>query len=155
MQLPVTFLVALASALTVTATPVTNAKRACQTTVPRGPIPRTIAVSKRASPPSSSPATVSFSVPGGVVGPCSLVASLPAGYPISTSGNPQLNFIALDGPATGSIVGTATLAAGEFRTINSFSCRPSMGFRLEIAGVEGSVRFEQTEHAGLFLTYNC
>lgn len=154
MQLPITFFVAIASALTATATPITS-KRTCNVTPPTGPLPRTIAVSKVSSPPSSSPAEVSFAIPDNVVGPCSLTVKFPAGYPISQTGQSQLNFIALDGPATGSIVGTATLTPGGSATINSFSCRPSIGFRLEIAGEQGSVRYKQTTSAGLFMTYNC
>ncbi|KAK1770948.1 hypothetical protein QBC33DRAFT_511752 [Phialemonium atrogriseum] len=157
MQLPITILAALTAALSATATPL--AKRACQTTYPVAGLPLPISVSRTATPPSSQPATVSFSIPAGARGPCSLVLAFPAGYPVATTGSSQVDVVALDGPAAGAVVGTVALASlpGEaiVRTVNSFSCRPELSFRLQIAGAEGSVAFTEVEGAGLFVTYDC
>jgi hypothetical protein len=148
MHLPTLLLTLLPTTLAATI----PSRRACTTLT--SPVP--ISLSK---PSSSSPSTsqiLTFSPPASAAGPCSLLATFPAGYPIASSGATQVNVVAVDGPAAGALVGTVTFVAGERRTINSFACRPEMKFRLELAGPgAGSVQFAQVNGAGVVLTYGC
>ncbi|KAK4168015.1 hypothetical protein QBC43DRAFT_229546, partial [Cladorrhinum sp. PSN259] len=113
-------------------------------------------------PPSSSPSTG---------GPCTLALSFPANYEIVDSsvqagGQPlPLNFYALDGPAAGSLVGTARLPTflPDQKTrevvrvvVNSFTCREVQSFRIEL-GALGELGFVNDNEAGngLFLEYGC
>jgi hypothetical protein len=103
---------------------------------------------------------ISFTIPPDFPGPCQLEARFPADYPITTSGNGQTNVIAKDGPDPGAVVGTVTFASdeGDGRRIyiNSFACEGVMGYTLELAGTEGTVDFEGSEDAGLFMAVgNC
>jgi hypothetical protein len=50
----------------------------------------------------------------------------------------RVNVYALDGPAAGSLVGTARVTQGAVQTINSFACRPEMCFRLTVADDDGN-----------------
>lgn len=148
MHLP-TLLLLLPTTITLAAT---LPRRACTTLL--SPLP--ISLSKPTASSPSTSQTLVFSPPASAPGPCTLLATFPAGYPISSSGAAQVNVVAVDGPAAGSLVGTVTFAAGERQTINSFACRGEMTFRLEMAGPgSGSVQFAQGEEAGVVLTYGC
>lgn len=103
-------------------------------------------------------ADLSFEIPPAAVGPCSLVVELPANYPILTSGDSQVNVKAVNGPAPGALVGTYTFVQSPdaiFVTIDSFACRPTFEFVLEIAGAEGALSLTEIEGAGIFMTYDC
>ncbi|KAH8892795.1 hypothetical protein GQ53DRAFT_805738 [Thozetella sp. PMI_491] len=135
MQLHTLFLSTLVTAF-VSAAPAAEpeavAKRACTVRYP-DKTPFTVNLN------SSSPtAIVSFTgVPTNVVGPCSLVAQFPANYLIATTGNSQVNFRPLEGPAPNSLVGTYTFAqssTARYNTINSFACRANFNFQLSLAG---------------------
>ncbi|KAK3683394.1 hypothetical protein B0T22DRAFT_246810 [Podospora appendiculata] len=147
-----------ASALTVSASPTPinanthlNTKRTCSVqypalrTSPTQPIPYSIDIS------SSQSVDVGFTMPDDATGPCSLMLSLPE----QISGCAQVNVVALDGPAQGSLVGTTTFAAGSSATINSFACRPQMCYQLQIASGDGSVQFVESQGVGLTMTYDC
>jgi len=146
--------VAAAAAAAASASP-TPARRACGLQYPEAlgfPISFDIT--------SGSPAAISFEIPPGASGPCSLVTQFPAGYPIAATGNPLVNFVALDGPAAGAVVGTTTLGpnpwnADGLTTINSFDCSAVLSFQMEIAEGEGSVAFHEVEGAGIMMTYGC
>jgi hypothetical protein len=103
--------------------------------------------------------TLSFTIPANARGPCSLIATFPAGYHISSTGNAQVNVYDVNGPAAGSLVGTITFASDPYNpkvnTINSFACRPNMKYRLALAGTQGSVDFANGNGAGVAMTYNC
>lgn len=150
MHLPTLLLLLLPTTLTFAAT---LPRRACTTLL--SPLP-SISLSKPSASSPSTSQTLTFSPPASAPGPCTLLASFPAGYPIASTGATQVNVVAVDGPAAGSLVGTVTFAAGERRTINSFACRGEMKFRLEMAGPgAGSVQFAQGGGAGVVLTYGC
>ncbi|KAI1211667.1 uncharacterized protein F4807DRAFT_397892 [Annulohypoxylon truncatum] len=100
--------------------------------------------------PSRSDA-VSFEIPAGSVGPCALVATFPAGYPITSTGSDLVNVTALDGPAAGSLVGALRFRAGTTTVINSFACADVMSYELAIAQGEGEVAFSEVQGAGLFM----
>ncbi|KAI1850612.1 hypothetical protein JX265_004322 [Neoarthrinium moseri] len=143
----------LAAAGLSAATPIVNSRAVCLEQAPASigfPINFSIT-------PTNSP-LVSFNVPPNSVGPCSLVAKFPAGYPITSSGSNLVNVIAVGGPAPGALVGSVRFASSPdqrtFTTINSFACRPYMEFRLEISRDQanpGSVAFQEVQGAGLFL----
>ncbi|KAL1861422.1 hypothetical protein VTK73DRAFT_7124 [Phialemonium thermophilum] len=131
-------------------------KRSCISVFP-APLPQQITIA-RTPAGVSQPVSLTFgTIPSSGWGPCSLVVSLPSGYPLQQQGNTQLNVYATNGPAAGSLVGTTTLVAdGAVHTINSFSCRPSLGFRFEIAGTAaGSVSFTELQGVGFYVTYSC
>ncbi|KAK1835445.1 hypothetical protein QBC39DRAFT_418121 [Podospora conica] len=137
---------------TTIAAAVPAARRACTTLT--SPVP--IALSKASSSSPSTSQVLTFTPPASAAGPCSLLATFPAGYPIASTGAAKVNVFAVGGPSAGSLVGTVTFAAGERRTINSFACRPEMKFRLELAGPgAGSVQVVQAGVAGVVLTYGC
>ncbi|KAK0635763.1 hypothetical protein B0T17DRAFT_56785 [Bombardia bombarda] len=150
-----TILLALTTSLLTTAAPTSNTKRACTTTFPTA----LTSIHLAKNPAINIAQDLSFTVPAGAVGPCSLVATFPAGYAIASSGQTQVNVIDVNGPAPGSIVGTVTFAssatAPTFTTINSFACRASMQYRLALAGTQGAVDFAEGNGAGVALTYNC
>jgi hypothetical protein len=106
--------------------------------------------------PTTKPA-VSFNIPANSVGPCSLVAKFPAGYPITSSGATLVNVRATSGDAAGAIVGTLTFASSPngptFTTINSFACKTVMSYQLELSNTEqaGEVSFQEIQDAGLFM----
>ncbi|KAK3327369.1 hypothetical protein B0T19DRAFT_161376 [Cercophora scortea] len=133
----------------------TNTKRACTVTFPTN----TATIHLAKNPAINIFQDLAFTVPTGAGGPCSLVATFPAGYPIAASGQTQVNVFDVDGPAAGALVGTVTFASSAtsptFVTINSFACRPSMRYRLELAGQQGAVDFAEGGGAGVALTYNC
>ncbi|EON95599.1 hypothetical protein UCRPA7_8913 [Phaeoacremonium minimum UCRPA7] len=155
MQFTTIVLSVLSAAAAVSAAPAQQQKRACEVKYPNAlGFPINFHISKDAT--SNVPNDISFTIPANARGPCSLVYQFPVGTPITTTGNPALNIKALDGPATGSIVGTATFVAdGQLHTINSFACRTTMGFELSIAGEAGSVNFSEVQGTGLWMTYNC
>ncbi|KAK4224865.1 hypothetical protein QBC38DRAFT_484441 [Podospora fimiseda] len=114
---------------------------------------------------------IGFVIPEGTpaTGPCSLIAAFPKNYEVvdtsvGNGGQPLLlNFFALDGPASGSLVGTTRLPTflPSQKTkedveivINSFACRPYQAFRIEL-GETGEVGFLTGEEGGLFLEYGC
>ena len=149
MQLPTLLLTLLA-----TTTLAAPQKRACSITYPIGTT--SISLSKPAPSVPSSTQTIAFTTPANAGGPCSLIATFPAGYPIASAGDARVNVIDVNGPAPGAIVGTVTFAAGETRTINSFACRRDMRYRLELATEgTGSVQFNQAPGAGVAITYSC
>ncbi|KAK0627151.1 hypothetical protein B0T14DRAFT_407375, partial [Immersiella caudata] len=99
-------------------------------------------------------------IPPGSSGPCTLIATFPANFPISSSGNAQVNVIDVNGPVAGAIVGTVTFSSetwGPKKTfINSFGCRPNMQFELELATEgAGSVSFANGNGAGVAITAGC
>ncbi|KAI1778176.1 hypothetical protein F4818DRAFT_288464 [Hypoxylon cercidicola] len=100
--------------------------------------------------PSRSDA-VSFQIPAGAGGPCTLVAKFPAGYPIVSTGADLVNVTALDGPAPGALVGALRFRAGTTTVINSFACRDVMAYELAIAQGDGEVKFSEVQGAGLFM----
>jgi len=162
MQLTTLFLAALTGASLSAAAPAAAAaaagahdKRACTRVFPIG----TTSIHLAKSGGSNTAQNIGFSIPANAGGPCSLVATFPAGYPIASTGNPQVNVIDLNGPAAGSIVGTVTFAsdpgAPTLRTINSFACRPDMQYRLTLAGTAGTVDFAVGNGAGVAMTYSC
>ncbi|KAK3685405.1 hypothetical protein B0T22DRAFT_442582 [Podospora appendiculata] len=148
-------LAALTSALAAAAPAAQHTKRACTVTFPTN----TATIHLAKNPAVNIPQDLAFTVPNGAGGPCSLVATFPAGYPIASSGQTQVNVFDVDGPAAGAIVGTVTFASSAagptFVTINSFACRPSMRYRLELAGTQGAVDFAEGAGAGVAVTYNC
>ncbi|KAK5654870.1 hypothetical protein OQA88_6906 [Cercophora sp. LCS_1] len=155
MQLTALLLTTL-SALTLAA-PSTTDKRACTPRFPAGV--SNIALSKTVGAPSTTQ-NLSWDVPAGAGGPCTLIATFPAGYPIASSGNAQVNVIDVNGPAPGSIVGTVTFAsdpsAPKTTYINSFACRANMQYKLVLATEgAGSVSFAEGNGAGIALTYGC
>ena len=157
MQFSTVLLAALTSALASAAPTTSLPKRSCAVQYPNAlGFPININLAKNAAVDIT--ADLGFTIPNGVVGPCSLVVQFPANYPISASGDSQVNFKAIDGPAPGALVGTYTFqksADAVFATINSFACRPNFDFELELAGAEGAVSFSEIEGAGLYMTYNC
>jgi hypothetical protein len=100
---------------------------------------------------------LTFYPPAGSPGPCSLVAKFPAGYAgISNTGYSLVNVFSIGGPAPGALVGTLRFRSSPseptYVTVNSFSCRQTMSYRLEIAdGNVGSVAFSEVPGAGLFM----
>ncbi|KAI1443514.1 hypothetical protein F5Y02DRAFT_420002 [Annulohypoxylon stygium] len=94
---------------------------------------------------------VSFQIPPNSVGPCALIATFPADYPITSTGSDLVNVTALDGPVAGSLVGALRFRAGTTVTINSFACRDVMSYELAIAQGEGEVKFSEVQGAGLFM----
>lgn len=164
MQFSTLFASVLAGAAAVSASPLKTpmVPRSCQVQPPRGlGYPYNFDISKTISPPSERTNSIAFNLPENAPGPCSLVARFPAGFPIYQSGASSVNVFATDGPAAGSLVGTITFQSDPryetVRTINSFACRPNMGFELKIASQErdGAVSFQQVAGAGLFMEYGC
>ena len=149
------FTALLATALTATLAAAAPSKRSCTVSFPAG----TSQVHLARNAAINIVTDLSFSVPPGSGGPCSLVATFPAGFPIASSGQTQVNVIDKDGPVAGAIVGTVTFAsqpnAPTFVTINSFACRPTMSYTLQLAGTDGAVDFAEGNGAGVALTYNC
>ncbi|KAI0885516.1 uncharacterized protein GGS22DRAFT_161119 [Annulohypoxylon maeteangense] len=94
---------------------------------------------------------VTFQIPPNSVGPCSLIATFPADYPITSTGSDLVNVTAIDGPAAGSLVGTLRFRPGTKTFINSFACRDVMTYELAIALGEGEVKFSEIQGAGLFM----
>ena len=141
------------------ASPYVKRDQGCSVVSPSGGARQNITISRTLN--TTTPARVTFAVPEDAAGPCNLVAGFPKDSEssrnlVTTGGSQQLNVFAEDGPAAGSLVGTATFAAdGARHTINSFECRPQLAFRFEIAGRRGSVRFTQLEDAGLSMNFAC
>lgn len=132
-------------------------KRACTPVFPAGV--SQISLSKAIGAPSTTQ-TLTWEIPPNAGGPCTLIATFPAGYPISSSGNAQVNVIDVNGPSPGSIVGTVTFASDPSgpttRYINSFGCRANMQYRLVLATEgAGSVSFGEGNGAGIGMTYGC
>ncbi|KAI1400063.1 hypothetical protein F4819DRAFT_509669 [Hypoxylon fuscum] len=94
---------------------------------------------------------VSFQIPPNSVGPCTLVAKFPAGYPITSTGSDLVNVAAVDGPAPGALVGALRFRAGTTVVVNSFACRDVMSYELSIAQGDGEVKFSEIQGAGLFM----
>ncbi|KAI1462580.1 hypothetical protein F4805DRAFT_452407 [Annulohypoxylon moriforme] len=94
---------------------------------------------------------LSFQIPPNSVGPCTLIATFPADYPITSTGSDLVNVTAIDGPAPDSLVGALRFRAGTTTTINSFACRDVMTFELAIAQGVGEVAFSEVQGAGLFM----
>ncbi|KAI2469480.1 hypothetical protein F4781DRAFT_217406 [Annulohypoxylon bovei var. microspora] len=92
-----------------------------------------------------------FEIPPNSVGPCTLVATFPAGYPITSTGSDLVNVTAVDGPAAGSLVGALRFRAGGKTFVNSFACRDVMTYELAIALGDGEVAFSEVQGAGLFM----
>ncbi len=132
-----------------------NAKRSCAVAYPAGVSQVHLAL----NPAFNAQQPLTFNIPAGASGPCSLVATFPAGYSIASSGNAQVNVIAVDGPAPGAIVGTTTFAsqpnANTYTTINSFACRPSMSYQLTLVNPYSAVDFAEGNGAGVIMTYDC
>jgi len=155
MQLTTILLTTLTAALTATAAPLEA--RACKAIYPSLNYFRVI----KNAQDGSVPQDVSFDVPAGAGGPCSLVASFPAGQTFWGNSPPvSLNVIDVNGPTPGSIVGTTTFEAGKTATINSFSCRPNMQFQFVVAGNEGFVGYQPPTgpggvNVGVHLTHSC
>ena len=160
MQLTAILATALTAAATVSAGPVKRVT--CQIQYPQAiGFPINYNVSKTINPPTERVDAVTFQVPPNAPGPCSLVASFPAGFPIQQSGASQVNFFATTGSAAGRIVGTITFESDSdepvFRTINSFACEPVMGYEMRIASdsEDGFVAFSEVQGAGLQMLYGC
>ncbi|KAK0652277.1 hypothetical protein B0T16DRAFT_454656 [Cercophora newfieldiana] len=132
-------------------------KRDCTPIFPAG-VPE-ISLAKAIGSPSTSQ-SLTWNIPANSPGPCTLIATFPANYPIASSGNAQVNVIDVNGPAPGSIIGTVTFSSetwGPKKTyINSFACRPNMQYKLVLATEgAGSVRFAEGNGAGVALTVGC
>jgi hypothetical protein len=160
MQVTTLLLGALTAAASVSAGPITA--RSCQVQYPNSlGFPINFNISKTINPPTERPNAIAFTLPPNAPGPCSLVARFPAGYPIQQAGASAINVFAQDGPAPGALVGTITFSSDPnvetVRTINSFACRTTMGFELEIASDEqdGFVAFSEVLGAGLMMEYGC
>ncbi|KAI1104765.1 hypothetical protein F4804DRAFT_306260 [Jackrogersella minutella] len=95
--------------------------------------------------------TISFQIPPNSVGPCTLIAKFPDGYPITSTGSDLVNVTALDGPAAGSLVGALRFRAGGKTYVNSFACADVMTYELAIAQGQGEVKFSEIQGAGLFM----
>ncbi|KAK4451895.1 hypothetical protein QBC34DRAFT_45997 [Podospora aff. communis PSN243] len=147
----------LLTALPALALAAPSTKRDCTPIFPAGV--SQVSLSKAAGSPSTTQ-TLSFNIPPTSSGPCTLIATFPANFPIASSGNPQVNVIDVNGPAAGAIVGTVTFSSetwGPKKTfINSFACRPNMQFKLMLATEdEGSVYFAEGNGAGVAVTAGC
>jgi hypothetical protein len=155
MQFSTLFVAAALSALSLAA-PVE--KRTCTVQFPYGVTQVVIDKSAVANTQQTLPFT---NIPSNAGGPCSLVAKFPAGYAVHTTNNApvQVNVIDVDGPAPGAIVGSVNFVApgaqDSFVTINSFACRPTMTYNLQIAGASGHVDFVEGNGAGVYMTYSC
>lgn len=123
-------------------------------------------------------AFVEFTIPSGSYG-CQLEASFPVNYPITSTGNSQVNVYSTDKalsygkpgqidaswnycPNPVAQVGTIVFKSeswGATRSvINSFQCQEKMTYRLKMStdsAAAGSVQFDQNAGAGLRMVYNC
>jgi hypothetical protein len=121
----------------------------------------------------------SFTIPTGVVGPCTLQFDYQPGHGayVWGTGNPQqINVYAINGPLpgsptwnsveplSGSNVGTFNFPTGDdlnvakVYTINSFVCSSNMNFRFEVANtwsVKGGVYDVEDANSGLRVSYGC
>lgn len=84
--------------------------------------------------PSSSATTGGQAGGQQSTGPCTLTLDL-SSRAARAAGAATVSVYALDGPALGALVGTVRTAAARAGrvTVNSFTCRAQMGFRLEVA----------------------
>ncbi|OCK82943.1 hypothetical protein K432DRAFT_379970 [Lepidopterella palustris CBS 459.81] len=156
----------LSSALLVSAAPTGSESnltpRSCSTAYPESiGFPINYVISQDAGAVNKRDDAISFNnIPEGSYG-CTLEVDFPAGYPITSSGNAQVYVFAEDGPSAGSQVGTVNFASSPVApfkyVINSFTCRPSMSFRMSIGSTTdaGSVAFADTKDAGITMKYNC
>ena len=128
--------------------------RSCSTAYPdSNGFPIDYSISQSANGQSKSDAYVSFSIPPGSYG-CSLTASFPSNYPITSSGNSQ---VYVYDESNGSQVGTVTFTSPMQATVVTAACSEIMQYRLSIGSLEeaGSVSFVNTNDAGLAMSYNC
>ena len=154
----------LASALLATASPTARNNlnaRSCSVAYPESiGFPINYVISQDAGATNKRDDAVSFSIPPNSYG-CTLRYDFPAGYPITSSGNPQVYIFAESGPSVGSQVGTVTFASDPNSAtggvINSFACQEQMLYSMSIGSQSeaGSVSFADTASAGLTMTYNC
>ncbi|KAF2141200.1 uncharacterized protein K452DRAFT_359004 [Aplosporella prunicola CBS 121167] len=114
---------------------------------------------------------VQFSnIPAGAFG-CQLEIFFPPRYVVDNSGDSRAYFYSLDrevspsdtfnnAPAKVSLIGTADVRSDYARetriVVNSVQCKPSLGFRMDVAeGKVGSLGFNNLDGFGFRLTHNC
>lgn len=127
--------------------------RTCPTQYPSSiGFPINYTISQSAGAVDKVDATISFLIPANSYG-CTLRSDIPAGYPITSTGNSQV--YVFDG--NNAQVGTITFGSPQSEVINSFVCEPQMEYRLSIGSLEeaGSVAFSEILGAGLTMTYDC
>lgn len=137
-------------------------RRACSVAYPQtSSFPINIDIHQDAGGKNKVSNSLTFnSIPAGSYG-CQLEVNFPTGYPITRSGNSQVNVYTTSGSASGSLFGTVTFASSPVAptkfVINSARCDTLMSYRLEIASPDqaGRVAFADTKDAGLTMTYNC
>lgn len=118
-----------------------------------------------------------FSIPEGSWG-CTLSYFFPADYPVTVTGDAWINVSPVQGPLSSSphgidiswaycpeptyLAGTTRFESSPTqatkRVINSFVCADTMTYRLSVGeyySSAASVKFAQTDSAGLRMTYNC
>ena len=124
----------------------------CSIAYPHVALPVNYIISQDAGAVNKHDQYVSFDIPAGSWG-CTLRADFPAGYPITSSGNPQVYVF----DSNNSQVGTVTFTSPQSAVINSFVCQPELQYRLSIGSLEqaGYVAFTDVVGAGLTMTYNC
>jgi hypothetical protein len=165
MQYLTTVVALLSSSLLVSAAPTTAApldRRACSVAYPSAiGFPINFDIHQDAGGANKVTNALTFNnIPAGSYG-CQLEANFPAGYPITSSGNSQVNIYSTSGDNNGKLFGTVTFASSPIAptkfVINSAKCEPLMTYRMEIASQDqaGRVAFADTQAAGLTMTYNC
>ena len=152
----------MSTAFLATAAPTSNLEaRSCSVAYPQSiGFPINYHISQDANGANKVANALTFSnVPAGSYG-CQLEVNFPANYPITSSGNSQLN-VWTAGSGTRKLFGTVTLASSPVAptkfVINSATCERVMGYSLEIASPTqaGSVAFADTKDAGFTMVYNC
>lgn len=165
MQYFTTAVALLSTSLFVSAAPTASApldRRACSVAYPRAiGFPINFDIHQDAGGANKNSNAITFTnIPAGSYG-CQLEANFPAGYPITSSGNAQVNIYTTSGANTGSLFGTVTFASSPVAptkfVINSATCDSTLSYRMEIASKDqaGRVAFADTKDAGLTVTYNC
>lgn len=155
-----TLLLTLAAALSATAYPASDvigrtglSKRACTTVYPHLRVAPTLALPYDIAINGTKGVEIGFTIPESAVGSCNLMVRLPQGGGIS--GSAQINVVALDGPAPGSLVATTDFGPGVAATINSFACRPQMCYSFRVASGQEVLHFTESEGSGLYMTFGC
>ncbi|KAF2689300.1 hypothetical protein K458DRAFT_413597 [Lentithecium fluviatile CBS 122367] len=165
MQYFTTAVALLSTSLLTSAAPTASApldRRACSVAYPQAiGFPINFDIHQDAGGANKNYNALTFSnIPAGSYG-CQLEANFPAGYPITSSGNSQVNIYSVSGDNGGSLFGTVTFASSPVAPtkfiINSAKCETLMTYRMEIASEDqaGRVAFADTKDAGLTMTYNC
>ncbi|KAF2257356.1 hypothetical protein BU26DRAFT_558748 [Trematosphaeria pertusa] len=166
MQYFTTAVALLSTSLLTTAAPTASSapleRRACSVAYPQSiGFPINYDIHQDAGGANKVPNAITFSnIPAGSYG-CQMEVNFPAGYPITSSGNSQVNIYATSGTAPGSLFGTVNFASSPVAptkfVVNSATCDTTMSYRMEIASADqaGRVAFADTKDAGITMTYNC